>query len=36
MGGLFVCGVCLPGAVAAAVKLPLATNDKKGIDCESR
>jgi hypothetical protein len=26
---------CLPG-VAAGVKLPLATNDKKSVDCESR
>jgi len=36
MGGLFHLGVPLLVADAAAVKLPLATNDKKSVDCESR
>jgi hypothetical protein len=36
MGGLFrlVC-FCLR-VMVAGVKLPLATNDKKSVDCESR
>jgi hypothetical protein len=36
MGGLFRCGGLLTLVIAAGVKLPLATNDRKSVDSESR
>jgi hypothetical protein len=36
MGGLFRYGVASVCLVLLLVKLPLATNDKKSVDCESR
>jgi hypothetical protein len=36
MGGLFRVVWLLSHGIATGVKLPLATNDKKSVDCESR
>jgi hypothetical protein len=36
VGGLFRCGCVVSCAAYLAVKLALATNDKKSVDCESR